>query len=557
MLSVLLAPNKRKIILTILLYLVLPSFFVAMLVFSYVFKAVSDEVRVNFATEQKLMLSKYEAEIDAYLKSIVQSLRFASASYPTARESFDEIFKNLNQAYSGVFMSMSLYDATGRQLENYGFFESTDQAMLDALPVINEALDGAAISDVFSVKNSAPCFFIEVRHEYDGRAFVMRAKVNALAFSAMIDDVRFGRTGEIFIVNDTGVLQTRSLSGGPLLRKIDELGKVNFESADADHTFERNGVDYHFRTARLESNPSWVLVVQREADEQRQILLSQTYKLGILFFFCLVVLLLAAHTAILRLLRHYESLDACQIQLQNESLQNQKRMAVEQLSVGIAHEINNPLAIIGEEAGWLQDLLKRESMSAFPEHDEFKSSLKVIATQIGRCREITHKLLSFARKLNYVVRDVDLHVLVSEVVGLRQIEIAEKNIVVKTNLADNLPIIHSEPILLRQALIAILDNAIDAVNKEGIISISVDKEKDGRISIHVKDTGRGIPTENIDKIFDPFFTTKEPGKGTGLGLSICWGIVQKLGGDIKVASKPGEDTTFTVQLPLDPPKDSS
>ncbi|MDP3429481.1 MAG: hypothetical protein Q8R89_04030, partial [Desulfomicrobium sp.] len=103
MLSVLLAPNKRKIILTILLYLVLPSFFVAMLVFSYVFKAVSDEVRVNFATEQKLMLSKYEAEIDAYLKSIVQSLRFASASYPTARESFDEIFKNLNQAYSGVF----------------------------------------------------------------------------------------------------------------------------------------------------------------------------------------------------------------------------------------------------------------------------------------------------------------------------------------------------------------------------------------------------------------------------------------------------------------------
>jgi two-component system NtrC family sensor kinase len=557
MLSVLLAPNKRKIILTILLYLVLPSFFVAILVFSYVFKAVSDEVRVHFATEQKLLISKYETEIDAYLKGIVQSLRFASASYPTAGESFDEIFKNLNQAYGGVFMSMSLYDEAGRKLENYGFFESNDQDMLDALPVSVDARDGTAISDVFSGKNSGPYFFIEVKHDHDGLAFVMRAKVNALAFSAMIDNVRFGRTGEIFVVNGNGVLQTRSLSGGPILGKIDELGKIDLESTDADHIFERNGVDYYFRTARIESNPSWLLVVQREAGEQRQILLSQTYKLGMLFFFCLVVLLLAAHTAIVRLLRHYEALDACQVQLQNQSLQSQKRMAVEQLSVGIAHEINNPLAIIGEEAGWLQDLLKRESMISFPEHAEFKSSLQVIAAQIGRCREITHKLLSFARKLNYVVRDVDLRVLVSEVVGLRQAEIAEKNIVLQTNLADNLPIIHSEPILLRQALLTILDNAIDAVNREGIVSISVDKDKDGRIGIHVSDTGRGIPTENIDKIFDPFFTTKEPGKGTGLGLSICWGIVQKLGGDIKVASKPNEKTTFTVQLPLDPPKDNS
>ena len=241
--------------------------------------------------------------------------------------------------------------------------------------------------------------------------------------------------------------------------------------------------------------------------------------------------------------------------LNDQVIQSQKLAAIGQLSAGIAHEINNPLAIIGEEAGWLQDLLKRETMARFAEIDEFHDSLREIVTQAGRCREITHKLLSFARKMDSTIRDVDLHTLVSEVVGMREREATLNNIEIVKEFASDLPIIHSEPSLLRQVLLNLLNNAIDAIHGGGRITITAGKGEVGGVTLSIRDTGIGIPKENLDKIFDPFFTTKEPGRGTGLGLSICHGIIQKLGGDISVHSQPGEGTTFTINLPQESPAD--
>jgi two-component system NtrC family sensor kinase len=158
-----------------------------------------------------------------------------------------------------------------------------------------------------------------------------------------------------------------------------------------------------------------------------------------------------------------------------------------------------------------------------------------------------------------VLKDVDINRLVDEAAGMREREAALMNIDFIRDYRQDLPRVHSDPSLLRQVILNLVNNAIDALPKGGQIYLQTRRSDDGpaagieagTIDVVVRDTGIGIPQENLEKIFDPFFTTKEPGKGTGLGLSICHGIIQKLGGSITVDSQPGQGTTFCVQIPIE------
>ena len=199
----------------------------------------------------------------------------------------------------------------------------------------------------------------------------------------------------------------------------------------------------------------------------------------------------------------------------------------------------------------MQDLLKRDSLKDIKEMDDFKDSLQEIAQQTGRCKEITHKLLSFARKMESVIKDVNINDLVEDIIGMVEREATLDNIKFARQYHEHLPLIYSDPSQLRQVILNLINNAKDAIDRGGEIKIETDIGEGDTINIRVGDTGKGIPTENLGKIFDPFYTTKPPGKGTGLGLSICHGIIEKLGGDISVASKAGKGTTFTISLPLE------
>jgi two-component system NtrC family sensor kinase len=252
-----------------------------------------------------------------------------------------------------------------------------------------------------------------------------------------------------------------------------------------------------------------------------------------------------------KILAWQKSVDTERSRLAEYRMQVQKLDAISQLGVGIAHEVNNPLAIIGEEAGWMQDVLKRASFQDHPDAGELREALRQIVTQTARSREITHKLLSFGGKTDGTIRDVQLNTLVSDVATLRRREASHKNIEIHENLAPDLPVILSEPALLRQLLINLINNAMDAMPEGGSITIGTRQDANGEICIQVEDTGFGIPEENMDKIFDPFFTTKPPGKGAGLGLSISHGILQRIGGRVFAASRPGQGSTFTIQLPLE------
>ena len=184
------------------------------------------------------------------------------------------------------------------------------------------------------------------------------------------------------------------------------------------------------------------------------------------------------------------------------------------------------------------------------DRSEFERSIKQIQTQGKRCKEITHKLLSFARQTDSTAQDVKIETVIEEMVALSSQRTKYSLVQINTEVAQNLPSIRASVSDLQQVFFNLINNAIDAMEEQGVTLTLSWKQQDSFIVTKVSDTGKGIPEANLDRIFDPFFTTKPVGKGTGLGLSICYGIIEKMGGKIDVQSKVGSGTTFLIYLPL-------
>jgi two-component system NtrC family sensor kinase len=181
---------------------------------------------------------------------------------------------------------------------------------------------------------------------------------------------------------------------------------------------------------------------------------------------------------------------------------------------------------------------------------EFERALEQIRTQGKRCKAITHKLLSFARKTDSRIEAFEIGPLIEEVVVLSAQRAKYSNVELTTHLESKLPAISASHSELQQVFLNLINNALDAMDKTGgKLEISA-RQKEDQILIAVADNGPGIPKANLARIFDPFFTTKPVGSGTGLGLSICYGIIHKMGGEIKVSSALDAGTTFEIRIPI-------
>src|SRR4030043_138777 len=229
-------------------------------------------------------------------------------------------------------------------------------------------------------------------------------------------------------------------------------------------------------------------------------------------------------------------------------LQAHKMEAIGRLAAGVAHEINNPLAVINENAGLMKDLLEL-SENIEQNKEKFLGTLDVIFENVNRGRTITHRLLGFARRTDISYAVINVNDAVRAVIGFLEKEILYRNIHLKLNLREDLPSVVSDKGQLQQVLLNIINNAIDAVEKGGLIEVFTDIKDESAVRVAVRDNGDGIPEDIIKHIFEPFFTTKEKGKGTGLGLSISYGIMRKMGGIILVESKNDNGTTFIVEIP--------
>jgi two-component system NtrC family sensor kinase len=219
------------------------------------------------------------------------------------------------------------------------------------------------------------------------------------------------------------------------------------------------------------------------------------------------------------------------------------------MAAGVAHEINNPLAAIGELAGLLEDVAGQDEKLNQSEHaDLFKQNLAKIQGQVERVREVTHRLLGFARRMEPRLDPIEVNQVLEEAFSFLEKEAIIRSVEITRELGPELPTIQSDRAQLQQVFLNLLNNALDAAGDGGRIEIKSWQE-DGKIVVSISDNGPGIPKEMADSVFDPFFTTKGPGEGTGLGLSISHSIMQKLGGTLTFKSTPGQGATFYVSLP--------
>ncbi len=239
--------------------------------------------------------------------------------------------------------------------------------------------------------------------------------------------------------------------------------------------------------------------------------------------------------------------------LMNQVMQSDRLAAVGRLAAGVAHEINNPLAVISESAGYMEDLLAGIMDDRHVDRDqEFREGLATITAQVNRCSSITHRLLGFSRKTEARIEVTDVKAALDETLPFLEKEARMTNIRIHRQYDEEVSPARIEEVQLEEIIINLITNSIQAMSdrRRGNIWVSV-HEENGRVILTVQDDGPGIDEAVRDRLFDPFVTTKVQGLGTGLGLSICYGIVKRYDGEIRVTSEPGEGTTFHVVLRVD------
>ncbi len=248
--------------------------------------------------------------------------------------------------------------------------------------------------------------------------------------------------------------------------------------------------------------------------------------------------------------------DVSELREQQLRLHQSARLAdVGLLAAGVAHEINTPLASIGLRAESLLRSAQDPRLAAIDAFKNFPRYLATISEEIFRCKRIISALLEFGRPRKQEVTASDLNALATSAADLVGHELRVRRLALELHLAEALPSIRADQGQIRQVLLALLMNAMEATAPGGHLAIETRVLPSGRIALTIRDDGSGIAAADLPRVFSPFFTTKPVGQGTGLGLAICHGIVTGHGGEIRIDSRPGQGTAVTVELgPEGPPQ---
>jgi two-component system NtrC family sensor kinase len=248
------------------------------------------------------------------------------------------------------------------------------------------------------------------------------------------------------------------------------------------------------------------------------------------------------------LVRQLEKADRQRADQDAQLVHSARLVSLGRMAAGVAHEINNPLAAIGELSGLMDDLMDEEFVQTYPRGSKFKDNVAKIQHHVERARGVTHRLLGFARRMEPHHDTVEVNDVVNETCSFLEKEAMFRKVEIARELASNLPRIQSDRAQLQQVFLNLLNNAMDAVGENGHITLA--SRVDGNfVEVSVADDGPGIPPDLRERIFDPFFTTKAPGQGTGLGLAISHSIMQRLGGSLTFESQLGHGATFLVRIP--------
>lgn len=537
---------RRRMILLILLATLPPLALMTVLNHYQYQKALASEVIQPIQS----LISKTKHSFELFMTERSSAVSFIASAYTydqlADQDELYRVFQVMQEEFGG-FVDLGLIDASGHQKTYAGPYDLLGKEYVDQ-PWFHEVLvRGTYISDVFLGHRKFPHVVIAVKHHCQNRAdcWVLRATIDTKVFENMIAAMGLEPDGDAFIVNNEGVLQTSSKYYG---RVLDPLPFPLPPPVYRPHVVEMSdslGHEVLVGYTNLEGLPYTLMVVKPQAE-----VLKSWYTIkGEIILITLLsfgVIILAVVRLTRQMMRHIEESENKRKMAYHQMEYTAKLASIGRLAAGVAHEINNPLAIINEKAGLMKDLL--EFTQDFPQKSRFLLLTDSILNSVERCRTITHRLLGFARRMDVNIVELNINEIIREVLGFLEKEAFHRNIEIELDLSQDLSEIASDHGQLQQVFLNIINNAFAAVDNGGHVHISSWEMDPEFVAVSIQDNGQGMTEETMRHIFEPFYTTKK-GTGTGLGLSITYGIVKKLGGRIDVKSKVGEGTTFTVHLP--------
>ena len=454
----------------------------------------------------------------------------------------EKLFKAVNR--QGVIVDLGLIARDGSHRNYTGPFaeDLKDKNYAEARWFAEVMQNGRYISDVFTGYRGVPHFIVAVTDPT--RSWVLRATINSELFNALLASAEVGPGGDAFILNRQGELQSPSRLGLTAL-PAKEKGLVN---AGGDLTIHHSQ-DALYATTGTKNN-TWTLVLKTDIATS----LADFYRArqrDRLIIAGAAVLILAVSTILVRsMMNKIENADQQRMKLYDRIRNSEKMALIGRMAANVAHEINNPLQIIGDQAGWLDELLDEEDVGQLKNTEEYRIAFAKIKAQVKRASTITHRLLGFSRSTDGLKSAININSLVEETVSFLEKAATMHRIAIRRNLDPALPEITTDSTQLQQVFLNILNNAFDAIGDDGAVTISTSLRSDGQMAVEFADSGPGLSEEALKKVFDPFFTTKKAGCGTGIGLSISYSIVERLGGRIEVRNGRQGGCIFQVRLPV-------
>jgi signal transduction histidine kinase len=516
---------------------------------------------IHKAVDSELVLqtdrvtSNAKRSVRFFLEERLNALRFVVNELPyyslIDNEHLTKILINLKLGFGG-FTDLSIIDSDGSQVAYAGPFNLEGKNYKTQSWFKQSMEKDNFISEVFTGYRDVPHIIIAVRSQNAyGRYYLLRATLDTQRLMDTVLSYKSNFHTDIFLINHTGILQTPSTNYGKIFTPT-QIDIPAFSDTTQVITPENNKdksyvVGYSYIATEAVTTP-FILMVHKKKSEVMGTWLNLGKTFNWIIGFCCLVMMVIITLVSTYMVNQLFLADQSKAETMLKMEQSQQLACIGQLSAGIAHEINNPLALINETTGYLKDLYHYKDT---PRDDkEIIELLNDILEAVSRCGTITSQLLGFVRQFDVQISSVNVEQLITGILSFHKKETEYKGIHVTTAIAPDVPDIKTDRGKLQQILLNLINNAFQAIEVNGCLDITVSHLPPNTISIEIKDTGCGISEENLQRIHEPFFSTKKERKGTGLGLSITYGLVKKLQGSIRVESSEGVGTIFTVTLPV-------
>ena len=540
---------KLRIVLLDAVVSIIPLLIVVTISYFWFLQILKDD----FRNQMKWEIENSKQSIEFFVDQKLSGLRFLTSAYTyeqlSDQETLARIFTKFKQECGGL-VDLGIITQDGIQRSYIGPYNLKNKDYTNQDWFHEVIVRSSYVSNVFMGYRKLPHFAIAVKRENpeNGTFWILRATIDMETLQRYPYSMNLRKNDDAFIITYDGTLQTPSRSHGRVLENYKLPFDLHNEGTVIQDIKKPDGSPAIFGYSFIDNSP-WILVAIIKSNPFLRIpniFKNELFIITILsIMFGIAVTFVLAQTVVSRIkkadLEREEAIASCE--------HASKMSTVGRLAAGVAHEINNPLAIINEKAGLMKDILEM-SGDLQKNKDKFLSLISSIFDSVNRCRTITHRLLGFSRRMEISHEAFDINDAIREVIGFIEKEVLYRNITLSQNLANSLPKITSDKGQLQQVILNIVNNAIDAIDEGGLIEVSSTVKSADTVLVSIKDNGTGISKDKLKHIFEPFYTTKEKGKGTGLGLSISYGIMQKLGGSIHVESETGKGTIFTLEIPV-------